>query len=379
MAPQIGSTVNQQITPPYKNHLSWIDLIRFLAAFAVLACHFRGAFFVDFGSLPTNQQTIPIFAFFASTRLGHEAVLIFFILSGFLVGGKSIERILNKTFKPLDYSIDRTVRIMLPLLSSLILFIPICLYTGIPIDLKIWLGNILSLQGITCPPIFETLWSLSYEVWFYILMCAVGYSILNKGKTKIYIGILTLIISFAAFMKLQTYFLFIWLIGAFGYFTIPMKSKVLKYTALIMSCLFLCILQLSSEGGKTVPLLHEFRLFSELIFSSTFCLFMVQLVQDIPSNKFSIKLNHIGTKLAAFSYTLYLTHIPIRDILVYLGAPKSSEINIYTISLYIMWLLLALLIAYGIYWIFERNTSTVKSFIKAKITHENLNSNCNLQ
>ncbi len=64
MAPQIGSTVNQQITPPYKNHLSWIDLIRFLAAFAVLACHFRGAFFVDFGSLPTNQQTIPIFAFF---------------------------------------------------------------------------------------------------------------------------------------------------------------------------------------------------------------------------------------------------------------------------------------------------------------------------
>lgn len=190
---------------------------------------------------------------------------------------------------------------MLPLLSSLILFIPICLYTGIPIDLKIWLGNILSLQGITCPPIFETLWSLSYEVWFYILMCAVGYSILNKGKTKIYIGILTLIISFAAFMKLQTYFLFIWLIGAFGYFTIPMKSKVLKYTALIMSCLFLCILQLSSEGGKTVPLLREFRLFSELIFSSTFCLFMVQLVQDIPSNKFSIKLNHIGTKLAAFS------------------------------------------------------------------------------
>lgn len=210
-------------------------------------------------------------------------------------------------------------------------------------------------------------------------MCAVGYSILNKGKTKIYIGILTLIISFAAFMKLQTYFLFIWLIGAFGYFTIPMKSKVLKYTALIMSCLFLCILQLSSEGGKTVPLLHEFRLFPELIFSSAFCLLMVQLVQDIPSNKFSIKLNHIGTKLAAFSYTLYLTHIPIRDILVYLGAPKSSEINIYTISLYIMWLLLALLIAYGIYWIFERNTSTVKSFIKAKITHENLNSNCNLQ
>lgn len=358
---------DQHITIP-GNHLYWIDLIRFLAAFAVLACHFRGAFFVDYGSLPGDQQTAPVFAFFASTRLGHEAVLIFFILSGFLVGGKSLERILNKTFKPLDYSIDRTVRIMLPLLSSLALFIPICLYADIPINLKDWLGNILSLQGIICPPIFETLWSLSYEVWFYILMCAFGYCIINKGKAKIYIGIFTLIVSFAVFIKLHSYFLFIWLIGAFGYFIIPQKSTVLKYATFILSCVFLCILQLSSEGGKTIPLLHESRIFSELIFSSVFCLFMVQLVLNIPSNKISIKLNRVGTRLAAFSYTLYLTHIPVRDILIHLGAPKSQELSIYSVSLYIAWLLLALVVAYGIYWIFERNTSKVKMFIKAKIS-----------
>ena len=371
----------QQITPPENNnHLYWIDLIRFLAAFAVLACHFRGAFFVDYASLPAHQQTLPIFCFFATTRLGHEAVLIFFILSGFLVGGKSIERILNNKFRPLDYSIDRTVRIMLPLISSLLLFIPVCLWGDFPIYPKDWIGNLLSLQGIACAPVFETLWSLSYEVWFYILMCAVGYSILHKGTLKGYIGLITLIVSMAVFTKLESYYLFIWFIGAFGYFLIPHKSRIMKYGAMILSLIFLIIMQLSSGGSRMlISVSQNSAHLLEIIFSSVFCIFMVQSVQNIPSTKFSKKLNRLGTRLAAFSYTLYLTHIPVRDILVRLGAPKSQELSISSVSLYILWLLLALMVAYCVYWIFERNTSKVKIFIKTRITHENLNSNSHLQ
>ena len=378
-------TVNiQQIYPPSHNpkhtHFYWIDLIRFLAAFAVLASHFRGAFFVDYASLPVHQQTLPIFCFFSITRLGHEAVLIFFILSGFLVGGKSIERILNKKFRPLDYSIDRIVRIMLPLISSLLLFIPVCLWGDFPIYPKVWIGNLFSLQGIACAPVFETLWSLSYEVWFYILMCAVGYSILYKGTLKGYIGLITLIISLSVFTKLESYYLFIWFIGAFGYLLIPNKSRILKYGAMIFSLIFLIILQLSSGGSKMlISISPNFVHILEIIFCSVFCIFMVQSIQNIPSTRFSKKLNRIGTRLAAFSYTLYLTHIPVRDILVRLGAPKSQELTISSVGLYILWLSIALSIAYCIYWIFERNTSKVKIFIKSRITHKNINSNYNLQ
>ena len=37
-------------------HYYWLDLIRFLAEFLVLSSHFRGAFFVEYGLLPAEQQ-----------------------------------------------------------------------------------------------------------------------------------------------------------------------------------------------------------------------------------------------------------------------------------------------------------------------------------
>src|SRR5215813_13613142 len=65
-----------------------LDLLRGWAALIVLLVHVRGASFVEFGSLPPDQKTILVVVLFGLTRIGHEAVLIFFVLSGFLVGGK---------------------------------------------------------------------------------------------------------------------------------------------------------------------------------------------------------------------------------------------------------------------------------------------------
>lgn len=155
-------------------HLYWLDLIRFLAAFAVMACHFRGAFFEEYSNLPADQHNPLIFSFFFITRLGFEAVLIFFVLSGFLVGGKAIKRLAEGTFNAKDYAIDRFARIMLPLVASYLLYLPICLYYDIPIKISDWLGSLFSLQGVLTGSAFETLWSLSYEVWFYIIILALG-------------------------------------------------------------------------------------------------------------------------------------------------------------------------------------------------------------
>jgi peptidoglycan/LPS O-acetylase OafA/YrhL len=56
--------------------------------------------------------------FFAATRLGGEAVLLFFVLSGFLVGGRIIRRAKSRTFSLKDYSVDRCSRILLPLIPA---------------------------------------------------------------------------------------------------------------------------------------------------------------------------------------------------------------------------------------------------------------------
>lgn len=97
-------------------HYYWLDLLRFLAAFAVLGCHFRGALFVEYANLTHEYQNPVVFLFYFLTRFGFEAVLVFFVLSGFLVGGKVIQRLVEGSFKARDYAIDRFVRIMLPLI-----------------------------------------------------------------------------------------------------------------------------------------------------------------------------------------------------------------------------------------------------------------------
>ena len=113
-----------------KKHYYWIDLIRFLAALLVVLGHLRQTSFVEYGLLPDSEKNIFIMFLYLILRIGHEAVLIFFVMSGFLVGGKALEKTMGGNFNVKDYSIDRAVRIMLPLIGALLLLIIVNLIVG---------------------------------------------------------------------------------------------------------------------------------------------------------------------------------------------------------------------------------------------------------
>lgn len=98
-----------------KAHYYWLDALRFIAAFIVVLSHSRNTFFPAYGDLPIEQQNIFTMAFTLLCRMGHEAVIIFFVLSGFLVGGRGIERIKAGKMNVKSYGIDRFARIIPPL------------------------------------------------------------------------------------------------------------------------------------------------------------------------------------------------------------------------------------------------------------------------
>ena len=110
-----------------KGHFYWLDALRFIAAFMVLLSHSRNTFFPEYGALPSEQHNILTMAFTMFCRMGHEAVIIFFVLSGFLVGGRGFERIKAGTMNVKSYAIDRFSIIYPPPIGSHNLLWYICL------------------------------------------------------------------------------------------------------------------------------------------------------------------------------------------------------------------------------------------------------------
>lgn len=353
-------------------HFYWLDLIRFIAAFLVVLCHFRGAFLPEYTQLPVEQHSIAVFVGYAFTRLGHESVLIFFVLSGYLVGGRAIEKIRQGTFDIKGYGIDRFVRIMLPLTSALILYLLKELVCGNTVVWKDWFGCLFSLQGIWTGACIEPLWSLAYEVWFYILTGA-SYAVvcMNNRIAKVF-GSIFLVVCLLVFTKLLTHYLFIWLLGAFSYVTMPKKSNRWALIGSVMLLpIMIAILQLTSGGHVTssivtyLPTQNRYSL--ELLYSVIFCVFLQQIVLLQPKNKVAFTLNNLGTKCAAFSYTLYLVHVLVMRLVEHFGAVRATLLTVESVSLYLLYTLITLFACYGVYWCCERHTHKVKSWIKSKV------------
>lgn len=83
---------------------------------------------MKYNFLDADQQGPISFLFYLIGRMGSEAVFAFFILSGFLVGGPGLERIFKSTFDLKNYTVDRSVRIMLPLVSAIVMLSCICTF-----------------------------------------------------------------------------------------------------------------------------------------------------------------------------------------------------------------------------------------------------------
>ncbi|MCM1139288.1 MAG: hypothetical protein NC453_12030 [Muribaculum sp.] len=101
----------------------------------------------------------------------------------------------------------------------------------------------------------------------------------------------------------------------------------------------------------------------ELVFALFCCLVIKQACMFPPKRTLAIKLNRLGTHLANFSYTLYLTHMVVLKLMVHYGMPKSATVNIHSMMLYSIEVLIALTSAYAIYYLFERNTKKLKNFL----------------
>lgn len=178
----------------------------------MVAEHARSLIFVDYGELQSPGFMAKGFYFL--TGFGHEAVMVFFVISGYLVGGKVWSLYRGGRFGWRRYLADRASRLYAVLFVALLLgaamdwtgylfFNNYGLYNqgyegtiavlgAVPIERMKWqdfLVNAFFLQTIVGPTFGSNgpLWSLAYEWWYYVLFPVVLGSItaLRWGSAEI--------------------------------------------------------------------------------------------------------------------------------------------------------------------------------------------------
>jgi peptidoglycan/LPS O-acetylase OafA/YrhL len=173
-----------------KNRLEKLEALRGFAALYVVLFH-------------TLPQKIFLWGVNVGTifRFGPEAVIVFFVLSGFVIK-YTFEKSADKSFR--YYFIRRFIRLYIPLFFIFVLGYLIKCYgegTLANPDWKTLLGNIFMLQDVISqkPNVLSAaymgngvLWSLSYEWWFYMLFFLLAKNI-SSSKLNKWVNIIAIV------------------------------------------------------------------------------------------------------------------------------------------------------------------------------------------
>lgn len=347
-----------------RGHLAWLDALRFIAAFLVLFCHSRNDFFLKYNQLPADEQGVATFIFYTLGRLGPEAVFVFFILSGFLVGGKGIERMMTGTFKARSYAVDRFCRIMIPLGAAIILYMIVAPIVGEEYSGWTVVGNLLNLQCIICEPLVSPFWSLSYEVWFYIVLFALTLAV--RGQK---LGFVLFFICCLVYTKMNALYLLIWLMGAVAWLTRPKTgNRMVLWGSLTMIVISLGLSQMTSATKVFSFDMPFTNIQATMLLCASMCIFCQQVILFPPRSVWACKVESICTRLADFSYSLYLIHrILLLVVFAFFFEKEKADMSLMCLLQYAAIVSGIMLITYVIYYFTERRTGEVKRRIKLKL------------
>jgi peptidoglycan/LPS O-acetylase OafA/YrhL len=174
----------------------WFDFIRGCAALAVFIGHARVLFLSSIVAeigLVSKTRVSPALTTTESISCSHQAVIIFFVVSGYFVGGSVIRGLRSNTWSSTDYIIQRLTRLWTVLVPALALTTLLDL-TGISIfgtdgiygaplgqrmvfpnildrlTIETFISNLCFIQVIAAPTYGTNspLWTLAYEFWFYL-------------------------------------------------------------------------------------------------------------------------------------------------------------------------------------------------------------------
>jgi len=356
-----------------------LDAIRGVSALAVLLYHLRGLFFVDYPFLA--RKSLFASALYAVSGYGHQAVIVFFVLSGYFIGTSVMESVGKVRWSWRVYLVSRFARLQLVLFPALVLgalwdSIGLRLPRAFPLyynalykfsatsvasrlTISAFVGNFFYLQSFISPVFGSNgpLWSLSYEFWYYILFPAmvltmaawVGY------RARSLYAVLFLFLLWFVGWQISFYFL-IWLLGAFEGYLLRKAKFIPGFPGITFlgGLVFIGALAWCRTHRLSSDVLTDYVV--AVCFGAWLYTVLLGTREDVPP-----AYEHVAKKISGFSYTLYLTHFPVLLLLRGLLDPKGNwQPDVLHLSSALGIGLAIVLYAYGVAELTEAHTAKVR-------------------
>jgi peptidoglycan/LPS O-acetylase OafA/YrhL len=299
-----------------------LESLRGISAIVVLFTHCFQAFIAPFDLTLYSWVRL----------LGQAAVMIFFVLSGYLIG-YSIQRNTQQhgQFNLRQYTRQRYRRILPPFLFAMALTVILYLLaplffasqthafqnsfgmmirTSYTLDAGDFFGSLLFLNGFITPTVSANapLWSLSYEVWFYVLA---GFLPFLKDSEMAKIGFF-MVLAILSFPNIQFFIYFLVWLSAFACSFQQVQLRFLARLAPLKLGLFSLAFLIACVDAYQFHMIDQAKIYRGAYFAPfnfcmglAFCCWLVQLQHQ------RSHYHPVWIKSANFSYTLYVTHFPL--------------------------------------------------------------------
>jgi len=371
------SGLRQLNISPFQSDL--LDLSRWLAALLVVVEHARSLIFLPYGT--GSKPGILGKVFYFMTGFGHSAVMVFFVMSGFLVGGKVLDRLSEGNFNWQKYAVDRVSRLYAVYVLALLLggaldylgylhFNRFGLYDQ-SFSSRIAVVNFNFHEHLSWPifainlamcqtilgPVFGSngpLWSLANEFWYYLAGPLLFVLIFAPTRWRLLpgVGALALLVWFLP-ASILIYFL-VWLLGDALYFA-NRRALVPLWVSLILFALSFSVARLQ---WLNIPYL------SDLLIGVSFAL----VINSAARGSRRLPGHGLSRKAADFSYSVYLCHFPF---LVFAlsafysatGTGLQGPRTLLSSGLFLLMLVLAYVWAFLVSLATERQTPRIRQWL----------------
>jgi peptidoglycan/LPS O-acetylase OafA/YrhL len=362
-----------------------LDALRGIAAFAVMMSHSRG-WFLEGHSVTAGADRL-LSTIGELLDLGHQWVIVFFVLSGYLVGGSVMRSIREHRWSWRSYLLVRLTRlytVYLPALAigGLLDWIGMRYYGhteagGLILhDTLTWrglAGNIAFLQSVILPgasvkavPSLGSngpLWSLSNEFWYYLAFPFLAITISRVFSWRWRLVSVLVLLAWGWFVGIFIIvFSLPWLMGV----VIPYLPAFPRFPSWIRVAVIGIGLGFFAVGMFVCGSHPEHKLLMDMLLGAV-VVFLIWILLHCAAFPVPAWYAWLSNRAARSSYTLYLFHLPFLTFLaVVFRIPAAFDsmsllfVNLAKFAAVLIYVQLA-------YELFEKNTDRLRNWLKPHV------------